>query len=39
MYETNITEGLNVFRLSDAATAAARRLDHLNPQAQEFTLR
>ncbi len=38
MYETNITEGLNVFRLSDQATAGAMRLDHLNPQTQEFVI-
>ncbi len=37
MYETNITEGLNVFRLSASATAGALRLDHFNPQTQEFT--
>lgn len=38
MYETNIAEGLNVFRLSDHVTAGAIRLPHLNPQTQEFTL-
>ncbi|UCH26737.1 MAG: hypothetical protein JSV66_03560 [Trueperaceae bacterium] len=38
MYETNITEGLNIFRLSDKATAGAMRLPHLNPQTQEFTI-
>ena len=38
MYETNITEGLNIFRLSDEATAGAIRLDHLNPQTQERTI-
>jgi hypothetical protein len=38
IYETNITEGLNVFRLSDNSTASAMRLDHLNPQTQEMTL-
>lgn len=38
MYETNITEGLNIFRLSDETTAGAIRLDHLNPQTQEMTL-
>jgi hypothetical protein len=36
--ETNITEGLNVFRFSGKATAGALRLDHLNPQTQEFSL-
>ena len=38
IYESNITEGLNVFRLSDRSTAGAMRLPHLNPQTQEFTL-
>lgn len=38
IYETNITEGLNIFRLSGKATGGAVRLDHLNPQTQEFTL-
>jgi hypothetical protein len=38
IYETNITEGLNVFRLSANETAGALRLDHLNPQTQEFTI-
>jgi hypothetical protein len=35
IYESVIQEGLNVFRLSDPATAGAIRLDHLNPQTQE----
>ena len=38
IYETNITEGLNVFRFSGKETAGALKLDHLNPQTQEFTL-
>jgi hypothetical protein len=38
IYESNITEGLNVFLLSDVARAGAMRLDHLNPQTQEFTI-
>lgn len=38
IYESDITTGLNAFRLSDAATGGAIRLDHLNPQTQEFTL-
>jgi hypothetical protein len=38
MYESNITEGLNVFRLSSSVTRGAMRLDHLNPQTQEFTI-
>jgi hypothetical protein len=38
IYETNITEGLNIFRFSGNETAGALRLDHLNPQTHEFTL-
>ena len=34
IYETNITEGLNVFRLSSSETAGARRMPFLNPQTQ-----
>jgi hypothetical protein len=39
IYETNITEGLNVFRLSSPTTAAARRMPFLNPQTQLGPLR
>jgi hypothetical protein len=38
IYETNIGEGLNIFRLSGNVTAGAIRLDHLNPVTQEFTI-
>jgi hypothetical protein len=38
IYERNITEGLNVFRLSSRKTGGAIRLKRLNPQTQEFTL-
>jgi hypothetical protein len=38
IYETNISEGLNVFRLSDRRVAGAKKLRHLNPQTQEFTI-
>jgi hypothetical protein len=38
IYETNITEGLNIFRLSGNETGGAMRLDHLNPQTQEFSI-
>lgn len=38
IHETSIGEGLNVFRFSGSQTAGAIRLDHLNPQTQEFTL-
>ena len=34
IYETNITEGLNVFRLSSNVTAGAKRFPRLNPQTQ-----
>ena len=34
IYETNITEGLNVFRLSSNATAGAKKFPRLNPQTQ-----
>ena len=38
IYESSITEGMNVFRFSGKATAGALRLDHLNPQTQDFSL-
>jgi len=38
IYESSITQGLNVFRFSGSPTAGAIRLDHLNPQTQEFSL-
>jgi hypothetical protein len=38
IYETNFTEGLNIFRFSGPKTAGAMRLPHLNPQTQEFSL-
>ena len=38
IYETHITEGLNVFRFNGRETAGAFQLDHLNPQTQMFTL-
>ena len=34
IYETNITEGLNVFRLRSRAVADARQVPFLNPQTQ-----
>ncbi len=37
IYETNITEGLNVWRFSGKETAKAVKLGRLNPQTQEFT--
>lgn len=38
IYESSITEGLNVFRFSGSETAGAIKLDHLNPQTLEFSL-
>jgi hypothetical protein len=38
LYETNIGEGLNVFRFSGRETDGALRLRHLNPQTQELTI-
>jgi len=38
IYESEITKGLNVFRLSDRRLAGAIRLGHLNPQTQDFSL-
>ncbi len=38
IYETNITEGLNIFRFSGNQTAGAMRLPYLNPQTQMFTI-
>jgi hypothetical protein len=38
IHETNITEGLNIFRFSGNETAGAMRIGHLNPQTQEFSL-
>jgi hypothetical protein len=34
IYETNITEGLNIFRLSSKVTAGAKKFPRLNPQTQ-----
>ena len=38
IHETNIGEGLNIFRLSSMRTAGAIKLGHLNPPTQEFSL-
>jgi hypothetical protein len=38
IYESDITRGLIIWRLSDTAVAGARMLDHLNPQTQEFNI-
>jgi hypothetical protein len=39
IYESDITRGLLVWQLRDKRVAGARRLHHLNPQTQEFSLR
>jgi hypothetical protein len=38
IFESEITKGINVFRLSGSETGGALRLAHLNPQTQEFSL-
>jgi hypothetical protein len=38
IYESDITRGLIIWKLSDPAVAGAMKLGHLNPQTQEFTL-
>lgn len=38
VFESDITRGLDVFRVSDRATAGAMRLDRLNPQTNQFSL-
>lgn len=38
VYESDITRGLNVYRVSDRATGGAIKLDRLNPQTQQFSL-
>jgi hypothetical protein len=38
IYESDITRGLLIWKLSDPAVAGARMLARLNPQTQEFTI-
>jgi hypothetical protein len=38
IYESEIQVGLNLFRYTGKETRSAKRLDHLNPQTQEFSL-
>jgi hypothetical protein len=38
IYESDITRGLLIWELRDRAVRNARKLDHLNPQTQEFTI-
>jgi hypothetical protein len=37
IYESDITRGPMIWNLSSSAVAGAEKLDHLNPQTQEFT--
>ncbi len=38
IYESDITRGLIIWKLSDEAVSGARKLDHLNPQTQMFNI-
>jgi hypothetical protein len=38
IYESDITRGLIIWKLSDRAVAGARKLGHLNPQTTEFNI-
>ena len=38
IYESDITRGLMVWKLSDKATAGTARLGYSNPQTQPFTM-
>jgi len=38
IYESDMTRGLIIWNLSDTAVAGAKKLGHLNPQTQEFTI-
>jgi hypothetical protein len=38
IYESDILRGLFIWKLSSSAVAGAIKLDHLNPQTQEFTI-
>jgi hypothetical protein len=38
VFESEITKGLNVFRVSDPSLAGARQLGRLPPQTEEFSL-
>jgi hypothetical protein len=37
IYESDITRGLIVWKLSDPRVAGAKRFNHLNPQTQEIS--
>jgi hypothetical protein len=38
IYESDMTRGLGIWNLTDRAVAGARKLGHLNPQTQEFSI-
>jgi len=38
IYESDITRGLLIWKLHDWRVAGAKKLDHMNPQTQEFTI-
>ena len=38
IYESDITRGFTTWNLSDKAVVGAKKLGHLNPQTQEFTI-
>jgi hypothetical protein len=38
IYESDMSRGLIIWNLSDKAVAGAKKLGHLNPQTQEFTI-
>jgi PA domain/LVIVD repeat len=38
IYESDMTRGLLIWNLADRAVAGAKKLGHLNPQTQEFTI-
>ncbi|HXV57955.1 MAG TPA: PA domain-containing protein [Gaiellaceae bacterium] len=38
IYESDMTRGLVIWNLTDPAVAGAKKLGHLNPQTQEFTI-
>ena len=38
IYESDITRGLMIWDLSEDMVAGARKLGHLNPQTQEFSI-
>ena len=38
IYEGDMTRGLLIWKLSDRAVSGAKKLGHLNPQTQEFSI-